>query len=897
MVRLIILCLLGISVWLWLPNAPAQDAPILPPNLTNPTEKRNEITIQRAPLDTIVVFDSEGSPRLLPGGWSLTLFDEIHEYFRRNHQNPVPPFILRNVSATGTITENYVAADVQIQFSTSTYQPTRIPLGFKEGILPDENLTNRPAFRYTGPGSAELSVDPQEGYIAIVVPQTQKDTNAEEGADVPEKPAVVQQHTLSLLFWFPLGPTGGNDNRLSLSFPQANISQFLLDVPTHNLTATVTQGSIINIQENADQQSTRLSVQGLRKDTEITWSKKKIDVADDRPELLVEGATIDARLDVRSTVYDAILPVNSATGSFEQLRIRLPQGCVLDREMTDRYAVAGDYSVGDTDGESIVVVQFPRKVTGNVSIRLRATQYFEVQDEKPDFKRDLAGFEVLGAERQQGFLTVSVSPSELKPHWELVRGVRRTEGTSTSTGVTTPTPTIPTTSTGSTRFGFVSQPFQLSVRATSPQTRINVKPEYQFHISKGMVSMTARLSYTVSGSKANSLDIFLADPQWQHYDFGTSNIIDIDAVVSLESGLLKIPLRNPMDGPIEIEFRAARPIAPGDEKHRIVLPIPQPDVPWSEPAWITITSENSVEVLPIDESSSVPSEQRTHGLTRQSRRVMPVRTDLTGLQQEPLVYRTEPTGAEFVADLVYHQRKINAVMRTNVQLFAENNQVTQMISYNAAYVPVSRLSFLIPKALDTGDIQVHLENRTLELRDTSSDPRDYVPENWVRKVIQLPEPMFRFELTFRYPPPQFTVPADSTTLFSLPLICPSPTEVPVSDHRIHFSAPPEYNIELQDESKQSWESFPEPSRPLAGVTETFRSALSPMRIALLVSVSEKSVSETTIVERAWLQTWLMSGMRVDRASYRLKSTSDSVTLRLPPDSLREGRVIVRVDDQ
>jgi hypothetical protein len=71
----------------------------------------------------------------------------------------------------------------------------------------------------------------------------------------------------------------------------------------------------------------------------------------------------------------------------------------------------------------------------------------------------------------------------------------------------------------------------------------------------------------------------------------------------------------------------------------------------------------------------------------------------------------------------------------------------------------------------------------------------------------------------------------------------------------------------------------------------------PTRIALLVSSPEKSALGTTIVERAWLETWLTSSIRVDRATYLVRSTNDTVALQLPPDAIREHRIHVRVNRQ
>jgi len=895
MIRLTVACLLGVCVWLCQADASAQVAPT-PDSLGN----KSKPVVRRAPLDATILLSDEGQRNIyltLPGGWSPTRLDDFHNFLLKDLQNPLPPFILWNVSATGTIVGNYVEAQVRVELSTTGYQPVRIPLGFKNGIFPSEDQTNQPPFRHTGTGSAHLTVDPkEEQYVAVVVPQSDQ-TAGSENSDHSEKPEFTQQHTLTFVLWIPFSQNSGGESRLPLSFPKSLSSLFSLEIPMSNIVPSVSQGSILTAQEHPEQQSTLLKVQGLRPDTAITWEKKKIEIVDDRPVLLVKDASIDVRLNARSTVYDAILPVSSATGSFEQLKIRLPQGCILDREMADKYAVAGDYSIENMDEEanvnkeSVVTVRFQQKTSGPVSIRLRAVQHFE--EDKPDFKRNLAGFEVLGAERQTGFLTVSVPPLEMKPHWDPIRGVRRSEGSSSGAGASL-TPLV--SATGDTRFEFISQPFLLQVRVASPQTRINVKPEYRFHFSRGTIEMTARLTYTVSGSKTDVLHIHLFDDKWT-YNFGQSSLVDVVDVKLDKSGLLTIPLRSPAEGTFDIELRARRSISSEEEQtHRVVLPMPKPQAIWSEPAVVTITLADHVEVLPIDASYSASSKQRTFGMTRQPRRTMPLRSDLPEFRQEPLVYRAESTDAVFVADVTYHQQKINTTMQTDVRLLEEYNQVTQTISYDVDYAPVDRLYFLMPESLESnGDIQIRLENRTLELRDTITGSRDNIPEGWKRKMVQLPEPKFQFQLTIQYSLLPFTVPADVTALCSLFFICPA--DVQVSDHRIHFFAPSDYQVELQDESKSLWESFREPRRPSIGATGTFRSTHSPNKIALSISVSEKNISGTTIIERAWIQTWLTGTIRHDWATYILKTANNSVMIQLPPDAIQEHRIVVRVDKQ
>ena len=876
MPRLMLCCLFGIGVWFCHTNVSAQDAPE-PPGYV---EKSGTPIIRQAPLTVFV--DSDGRWLLpLRGVWSLNILDDFQRFLLGNQQNPAPPYIIRNVVATGTVVGNRVETNAQIEFTTSGLQLVQVPLGFKEGVLPGQDLPEFPSFRYTGPGSASLSFDSQEGhYIALVTPHTPQASESED-SNRPEKPETTQTHSIFLSFWFPLAPNGGNEKRLPVSFPQSTRSQFLLEVPMLNVDAATTRGFIFDEQEDSERQSTVLSIQGLRSDTEITWRKREVEIVDDRPVLHVERAAIDVKLAAPSALYDAVLPVSSTTGSFDQLQIQLPKGSVLDRNMVDLYATAGNYAVEDTNEDSVVVVRFPQKIVGPVSIHLRVTQHFE--GDTSEFRRDLAGFEVLGAERQSGVLVASVLSldSAMKSRWETIRGISRAEGSSSSVG------------TGDTRFEFMSQPFLLRVQVSEPQTRITVRPDYQFRISQGRVTMMGKLSYTVSGSKVNVLYLRFPDSQWE-WEFGTAGLVDAGGV-EWDEGELKIPLHSSQESTFDIDFSAHRMIDAEDgERYRLVLPIPRPSpeqVPWSEPADVAIISAHNVEVLPV--------EQDMRGLTRATRRAtLQMRIDTTDSQPEILSYRTELPDALFVADVVFQQQKTQATMRTEVQLFEEYDQVRQTLSYNVAFGLIDRVFLLVPRALDvSGDVQVQLNNNlTLDLRDTMSLSSDNVPDNWVRKLVQLPALMSQFQLSFQYSLTPLAVANDDTVPFSMPFICPV-AEVPVTDHRIHFFTPSGYHVGLQSDSNQLWEPFREPRRPSPNASAAFRSVQSPMRIALFVSAAERNVPGATIVERAWLQTWLTGEIRVDRATYLLRSTNESVTLQLPPDAIRDYRVAVRVARQ
>ncbi|MDR1964839.1 MAG: hypothetical protein LBQ50_13785, partial [Planctomycetaceae bacterium] len=830
-IRLLILSLLG--VWFLVSDVTAQSSAVRDVTADSIKMAPPSPAIEQAPLDAVVIFNSEGKRLLyLPKGWPLEDLDDFWNFLLRDRQNPVPPFSLQEINVTGKVVNHRVEAEIRIVLTTFHHHPLLIPIGMKEGILPTTG-TPKTMYRCTGPGSLDLTVDPQSGqYVAILRPQSQlikltpeTPTNEletplafpEKLPEKPERNAIIekeekeekvpseQHYELTLSLWFPLTRIGNEENRLAISFPQAVSSQFVLAVPDEkDIVATVSQGALLHSSEVPDKKLTQFKILGLSPDFELSWRKKKTEPLDDRPVLYVEDASIKAQLEAKSTVYDAILPVRSPPSTaFDRLRIRLPQGAALDRETTEKYA-AGGYSFDlvqeqhKTVTSPILEIRFPRKTPGPVNIRLKAIQ--QLDTEKTDVWRDLSGFEVIGAERQFGYLA-TVVPADMRSNWKPIRSIRRTEisDSVTQEGIDT-------------RFEFFSQPFLLQGRIVSPQPRTNVKPEYQIGINKGSLSLTARFSYEVLGSKTENLSIRLPGWKWNG-EIKPSNMIDMVGVEQDENGLLTIPFRTPADGTFEIELKAYRPLSTeeGEGKQRLVVPLPQPLVTWSEPAPVVIVPADNVEVIPIDENTDsglvLPEQEsehsalkRTVGLTRRSRRSQTIRIDIPDRQQEPLFYRTEPVDAVFVANIRYHRQKITTTMRTDIRLRDQNDQVDQIVSYDVSYVPVEKLYFLVPKSIEeNGHLQVKIGNRSLELRDVALTGTETNPENWSRKLVMLPEALFKFQLVFRYSIPPVSIEYDMTTPFSLSFI--RPIETSVLDHRVNLVVPPGYLIEPHDDTQ------------------------------------------------------------------------------------------------
>ena len=898
-------------------NVAAQDAPVSEREQAAPSPISP--VIRQAPVDAVVVFNTNGKQQIHLPGWRLEDLDEIREMLLKKRQSPNPPYVLQEISATGTVVDNRVEAAIRIVLTTVADRSVLVPLGLKEGVLPLQEAPQAIPYRYAGQGSMELMADPLTGqYLALLHPPTIGVARVGNLPPMPANPAPLElpldnrnelRHEILLTAWFPLTHIGNEESRLTVSFPQAATSQFVLAVPIADAVATIAQGAMLDTTESPDEKSTRFKVLGLKPEFEMAWRKQKAERVDERPVLSVDDALILARLDEKTTTYEVSLPVRSRTVGFERVGIKYPKEMILDRESAERYAALGGYtfrqleSPASGDGPSLEI-QLPRRTVGPVNVRFKTLRQDEVG--ATGDRRDLGGFEVLEAERQTGQLAAFIPPN-MRATWNPIQGIRRVEPG--SLGLEGQTGGMPPDGADAC-FEFFTQPFLLQGTMVLPQTRINVKPEYQIQVDQRRLHLSARFSYVVYGT-TEKLAIHLPGWQWNH-EIGPPGIVDSIGVTQDENGLLTIPLRTPQEGEFEIELKASRPLAAlpeaamEEKKRRLVIPLPQPQADWTQTGPVVVAAANNVEVTPLDDLNDVvageetprpntapASPQRTTGLTRRSRRMLTTTMDIPERQQEPLFYETEPGEPVFVADIQIHRRKIEATMQTEIRLRAPDDFVAQVVAYDISYVPVEQVAFLIPDSLlAAGTLTARLGGRTLELRDAPPVPGSAVLENWSKKIIQLPEPMFQFQVVFNYTIPPVVIEHDQTTAFGLAFL--RPVDVPVSEHQINMTVPTGFQVVLDKDAQQFWTRVDSS----VSLSDTgFRSTQSPSRIALWISTGERDSLGTTVVDCAWLQTWLTGSIRVDRASFLVTSERcDRVLIRLPVEAAR-GRVFVYRDRQ
>ncbi len=563
-------------------------------------------------------------------------------------------------------------------------------------------------------------------------------------------------------------------------------------------------------------------------------------------------------------------------------------------------------------------------------IRLRAVRAFP--GETQSSWCELGGFEIIGAERQSGHLEIVVM-DDLKLNLRKRYGIRENDA-----------PDVAKSTEGTyqeqtqVRFAYYTQPFTLEARVVFPQTSVSVKPEYQVLLEKGQMTLTGRVQATISGMKTNQLQWNFYD--WNLVDIGPSSAIDSSGVVretgerEKEKGTTTIPLRFP-DAPVEMTFTATRPIPPMvDSKTTIDFSLPLPIADRMEAATIVI--------VPADNLELPPAKLEVVGMSRANRNITP-RIPLPVRQQEPLIYRSDiPVDLEnfnlsFRSEVILHKQEVLANSRTVVRILEQKDQIEQTIQLNVKFEPLDQITLLIPRSVDDdGTLKIFFDDKAIADSGRSSFPEAVLGTDLVRRRLTLPAPLIgngllqlrysmepteiQREMTMRITVPQIlpvqsgfveqTVVAlapggvnvllstgDDAAIFGR--VIPSANPTPLSkgsngkkrDENGGSEIPRDTTAETGGSAKSdnvadspsAWKKLDSPGASDSGLQETtFHTTLWESSIPLSVQLNYMDILGTTVVERAWIQTWLMDRVRVDRASFRIRSDHEKIPLHLPP---------------
>ncbi len=773
-------------------------------------------------------------------------FIELYKLKQRLAERDAPPrYSIQRMSITGSAGGENAELTIRFQIMIRGTDWTRVPLRLDQGLL------SEPA-QHKGSGEHFVQFDGNgDGYICWIRAE-------KEGL-----------HEITLKMLVPLN-LSGSEKRLRIFVPRTTASEMKLKIPQPQAVGMVSEGAVL-LPPSAAEEGTLFTATGLGGEFQLAWHKTG-DETSEAPAVLEAVGDIFSRLDVQGITSEAILSLRSYTQPFDRLRVRLPPGAEFVPGNAGSYSILPLEEKKETeDRQSVVEVRLHKKTAGPVEIHVSARRNFGRQQPPKGF--DLAGFEVLEASRQWGAIAVAVS-NDRQVVWGPRQGVRQTD-------------VLPESLHGegiAAGFEYSSFPYTLKAGLAPRKTLINVDPEYVLLVGQDRVDMEGKLSCFIRGAKLNALR--LAMPDWEVDEAGPENLVAQESVDRDEKGVVSIPFRQPAAGKLELHFRAHKTLDKTAGYFSAALP--QPQVLSPGPAIVAVAAADNVELTPDAKSIA--------GLIRQQS-ALPVK--LPQRQQDAFFYRSEGKEAVFAARMSVHPRRITVDAESRVHLQADSAKVTQRFAYSIAYEAVDHLLLDVPQTLaGPNRMEILHDGKPLTAKIVTDIPEILAAGSTVRIRVNLPEPCIgRCELTVQLAADFPALELSKRTSWSVPLVMLADAEC--AENKLYLTSAPGIKIiNIGD----AWKPLDKDGKGLAQAgLETgleLKSDECRDRLDLELERYNRGVNNTAVIERQWIQTWLSSSARQDRAVFQLTGNQKKLVFHLPggaaPDemlAMLDGQIV------
>ncbi len=529
-------------------------------------------------------------------------------------------------------------------------------------------------------------------------------------------------------------------------------------------------------------------------------------------------------------------------------------------------------AIADQAKYSIVEIRLARPASNTVTFRFKAVIQ-EINREKrsnsPSWQ--LEGFELLGAQKQYGQIKF-MFPRDLTYKVTPKYGVHFNPAEEDASGQDIE------------RYLFYTQPFALDLQIMIQQTRIKVKPEYQITIGRGEINLHALFQFTIYGSKVRQLALKTED--WFISDVKSNYIVDYERIYEDSRGNeLILPLTAASEGQLNIELNAVRKINADNTKIDFQIPVPIAD--WVESGPVVVLPDDNIELLPLNDG--------IRGLRTMNLRGLTVTLDLPTRQQQPVTYlmenrdnRKNISGSNslpvFSANLKYHTRQLEIRSEAVVSLEKRNdNNIQQTLTCLVKYEPLESLTLSVPESIkDPSALKILVDGKPVSEQNIVQETGSGIAQDTIRKKILFNEKPIIGECTISlvYPRKNINLLPQMTNKFSVDLV--QPTEGSLTVNRFSVIAPSGLKIESAATENSFWLLDAERSS-LKGDLQTFcfnAKSVQP-KIVLNGIINARDIFGTTLVERSWIQTWLVNSARLDRAAYRIVSDQPSLSIKLP----------------
>lgn len=854
---------------------------------TTPGGETPQAPIEEAEPEGLYLPNEKGELIYVPD-YPYERFEQLLKQQRNLADPPPPPISMKLMTFTGEVVKDRLEAMVEFLLvggkpgAVDEGEWVRVPLRFNQACLRDD-----PTFK--GAGEHFLTFDAERGgYICWL------------------KTSAAEEHRVVLPLMLPVRRVG-EESRFSLQTPSPLASTLKITVPEAPVEGTIRElagdvGHALEASENENGESV-LSTRGIRGDVSISWLKAHQGRKRANTRLDVIGSiVVTANELLREVRSEGRFVVRGFGRSIDAFKVRLPPGMQLRETPEPGYEVRRIPAEDDAEKKGrLVEVRMENPTSNEVNIRLVAELPSEQNDsadgltvsELVDSSEEFmpARFVFEGAVRHRGQIDL-VTKGDWSLLWSEDAALPRTEPKEGGT-----------TQGLSARFRYHNQARALKVWIRRQAARMAIEPNYEIHVNEERARLLGSLVCRTSGSQAGSLQLDVSGWTVEVVNFANvDSSLPVDT--SGESLAIQVPIEAQAAGRFTLRIEARQELGPDVLSGTAPLEFMLPAVSAQDPTRVNlIVSPATVSVIPADNILLTPRPEKMSAL---SPLISPV--SVSGVQpplpemmvpspeagsEEGTIFRYRDRGsserAVFAGDFKIQPQSISVSVQGTVTVGRRSYMVQQRFAYRVFHEPVDTLELSVPASLleaDSGNMRILLEDEPLN--PTVSDPGD---NERAPVRVQLPKPMLgSLELRVIHPPrPMPALNADQPIQLSVPLV--------------FAAADARSNTTVIGNSLTIVQQDPIRVEPTGGTWTVADSNLGPGKLGLTtpstgtdvtvnVALSGQSLASSTILDQAWIQTWIGDATRRDRAVYRLRTSEPDLRVGLPH---REGESVSAVE--
>jgi hypothetical protein len=780
-------------------------------------------------------------------------FERLRELLQKEEgegRETPPKYTLEKANAKGDVRDLH--CEWTVDFSVRVREPgwVKIPLKL-------QGMALRNGLRYEGPTEAFLSYDNQlHGYVAwirAVEPGTHR--LALDAATSVQAPS--------------------EENRMQFEWPRANESTVTVTIPkaVHDPVLSSGEGSLTS---RAEGETSVVQIVGASGKIGLGWKDTQSSATNGR-------RTVEVRCDVSWRIENsqtatgaASLAIRSLTGTAARtLFVRLPNDAQWSPSQQPLWR-AERVAVSDLPAS---IAEFVPKWSRDaeflrLSLESDATDWpAEVRlvvNAKPAANTapavfSLDGFDVLGVMPQPGSIEVT-APTTVDVRCTGDESVFRNDSTAVAT----------TSSEGRSvgSFRYNSQPYQLSAITSRQSARVSCEPAYAVAIEGNQATLDATFKFRVRGVREAPLGIDLGGWVLESVSPSEAQVLtDDETKTAAGNDINKNRLEIALTGrETTVRVTARKPVMDG----RIEFDVPKLEGTSLTPALWTIRPDANVVLVPNEVRGLSPENRGSSSSTA-------------------LVYRENVTGegAHFSASVRSAVRQLAIARRVQAVANREGLAVEEVWDARLSHGSTEELSIIPPTGAEAFSASLQgqpIPNETIEV-----DGKPVIRINLGKSPPR--DLHLRFSYTIAFPEATEQAPAS----FELPLVSPRfEGEVRWTSGQgfVEWDGPIFLNLTSKPLSRPSVEAGGK-SRLALSKEDLGES------VGLTLSLGTGASQSSTLIPRAWMQTWLAQGSRRDRLVWRFVTDRSRVVTGIIPSEFAEtaflldGRVVapVLVGDQ